>query len=65
VVKRRGRAIARGSGDVPAEISTAVTAELNRRGKRVLKRMGRRLRARVTVTLPGETARTRRVKIRR
>ena len=65
VVRRRGRVIARGGADVPAQIGTVVTAELNRRGRRALRRMGRRLRARVVVTLPGETARTQRVKIRR
>jgi hypothetical protein len=50
---------------VPAEISTRVSAELNRRGKRKIKHMGKRLRVRVVVTLPGETARTRRVTVRR
>ena len=65
VVRRRGRKIARGRDDVPAQIATRVTAELNRRGKRLLKHMGKRLRVRVVVTLPGETARARRVVIRR
>jgi subtilisin family serine protease len=64
-VKRKGRRIARGRDDVPAEISTRVSAELNRRGKRKIKHMGKRLRVRVVVTLPGETARTRRVTVRR
>jgi subtilisin family serine protease len=65
VVRRRGRKIARGSADVPAEIGTLVTAELNRRGRRVVKRMGRRLRIRVAVTLPGETVRKRRIRVER
>ena len=46
-------------------IGTRVSAELNRRGRRALKRMGERLRVRVVVTLPGEAARARRVTIRR
>ena len=58
MVRRRGRRIARGGGDVPAAIDTVVAAELNRRGRRALKRMGKRLRVRVVVTLPGETARS-------
>ena len=65
VVRHRGRKIARGGGDVPAAIDTVVTAELNRRGRRRLKRMGRRIRVRVVVTLPGELARSRRVTVRR
>ena len=66
VVRRHGRKIARGRGDVPAAIDTRVTATLNRRGKRMLvKRMGRRLRVRVAVTLPGETTRSRRIKVKR
>ncbi len=64
-VRRRGRRIARGHDDVPADIRTRVSAELNRSGKRALKRMGRRLRVRVIVTLPGEDARARRVTVRR
>ncbi|MGH2838924.1 MAG: hypothetical protein ACRDJY_11350, partial [Thermoleophilaceae bacterium] len=65
VVRRKGRKIARGSGDVPAAIGTVVSAELNRRGRRALKRMGERLRVRVVVTLPGEEARSRRVTVTR
>jgi subtilisin family serine protease len=65
VVRRRGRRIARGSGDVPAAIDTVVAAELNRRGRRALRRMGKRLRVRVVVTLPGETSRGRRVTVKR
>ena len=65
VVRRRGRRIARGRADVPAQIPTRVTATLNRRGKRVLKNMGRRLRVRVAVTLPGGAVRTRRVIVKR
>jgi hypothetical protein len=64
-VRRHGRKIARGRDDVPADNATRVSAELNRRGKRALKHMGKRLRVRVVVTLPGETARTRRVTVRR
>ena len=65
VVRRHGRRIARGGGDVPAALDTVVTAELNRRGRRTLKRMGKRIRARVVVTLPGEVARSRRITVRR
>jgi subtilisin family serine protease len=65
VVRRRSRKIARGTADVPAGIDTVVTAALNRRGRRLVKRMGERLRVRVAVTLPGETVRTRRIKIER
>jgi hypothetical protein len=65
VVKRRGHRIARGRNDVPATISTRVGAELNRRGKRALKHMHKRLRVRVVVTLPGEPAQTRRVTVKR
>src|SRR5215208_283241 len=65
VVRRRGRKIARGRDDVPADVPTRVTAELNRRGKRALKQMGKRLRVRVWVTLPGETAHSRRAVVRR
>jgi len=65
VVRRKGRRIAGGRGDVPATIGTGVTAQLNRRGKRALRRMGKRLRVRLAVTLPGETVRTRRITIRR
>ena len=64
-VTRRGRRIARGRRDVPAKLPTTTTASLNRAGRKVLKEMGRRLRVRVTVTLPGETARTRRVIVKR
>lgn len=64
-VRRRGRRIARGHDEVPADIRTRVSAELNGSGKRALKRMGRRLRVRVIVTLPGESARARRVTVRR
>ena len=65
VVRRHGRRIARGSGDVPATIGTQVSAALNRRGRKALKNMGKRLRVRLAVTLPGEVARTRRITIRR
>ena len=65
VVRRRGRKIASGSDDVPATIGTDVSALLNRRGRKALKNMGRRLRVRLAVTLPGEAARTRRITIRR
>ena len=41
VVRRRGRKIARGSADVPAELGTVVTAELTRRGRRVAQAHGR------------------------
>jgi subtilisin family serine protease len=65
VVKRHRRRIARGKDYVPAAISTRVTAELNRRGKRVLKHMRKRVRVRVVVTLPGETPQARRVIVKR
>jgi serine protease len=65
VVRRRARKIARGRDDAPADLATGVTAPLNRRGERALKRMGRRLRVRVWVTLPGEKPQSRRVVVRR
>jgi subtilisin family serine protease len=65
VVRRRGKRIARGRDEVPAEIARRVTANLNRRGRRLVKHMGKRLRVRVVVTLPGEKARGRRVTVRR
>ena len=65
VVRHRGRRIARGRVDVPAGLATRATATLNRRGRRILKRMGRRIRVRVVVTLPGERAGGRRVVVRR
>ena len=65
VVRHRGRRIARGRDDVPAQIATRVTAELNRAGRRRMKRVRRRTRVKLSVTLPGESARAVRVKIRR
>jgi Subtilase family len=65
VAKRRGRRIARGAEDVPVSQPTVVTASLNRAGRRAVKRMGRRLRVRVEVTLPGEATQTRRVIVKR
>jgi thermitase len=65
VVRRRGRKIASGSDDVPANIGTRLSATLNRRGRKALKNMGKRLRVRLAVTLPGEVAHRRRVTIKR
>jgi len=65
VVRHHGRKIGRGRGDVPAAIDTVVTAQLNRAGRKRLKRMGRRIRVRVAVTLPGEATRSRRITVRR
>jgi subtilisin family serine protease len=65
VVRHHGRRIARGGGDVPAGIDTVVTAQLNRKGRKRLKRMGQRIRVRVAVTLPGEATRSRRITVRR
>jgi subtilisin family serine protease len=64
-VRYRGRKIAGGRADVPAGLATRVTAPLNRRGKRTLKGLRRRIRVRMSVTLPGEAARTRRITVRR
>jgi subtilisin family serine protease len=64
-VRYRNRKIAAGRADVPAQIATRVAAPLNRRGKRLLKGLRRRIRVRITVTLPGEAARTRRITVRR
>ena len=64
-VTRRGQRIARGRVDVPAKLPTTASASLNRAGRRITGDMGRRLRVRVTVTLPGETARTQRVVVKR
>lgn len=65
VVRHHGRRIARGGGDVPAAIETVVAAQLNRAGRKRLKRMGQRIRVRVAVTLPGEATRSRRITVRR
>jgi subtilisin family serine protease len=64
-VRHRGRKIAAGRADVPAGLATRVTAPLNRRGKKKLKGLRRKIRVRVSVTLPGEAARSRRVTVRR
>ena len=65
VVRYRGRKIARGGGDVPAQLATRVAARLNVRGKRTVSRVRRRIRVKLTVTLPGEAARSRRITVRR
>jgi subtilisin family serine protease len=65
VVTRRERRIARGGVDVPVGQPTVVAAKLGRAGRRLVKRMGRRLRVRVAVTLPGEATKTRRVVVTR
>jgi subtilisin family serine protease len=64
-VRYRNRKIAGGRGDVPAEIRTTVAARLNARGKRTLKGLRRSIRVRVTVTLPGEAARSRKITVKR
>ena len=64
-VRYRGRKIAAGRADVPAQIATRVVARLNPRGKRRLKGLRRKLRVRMTIALPGEAARTRRITVRR
>jgi hypothetical protein len=65
VVRHHGRRIARGGDEVPAGIDSVVAARLNRAGRKRLKRMGRRIRVRVAVTLPGEPTRSRRITVRR
>jgi subtilisin family serine protease len=64
---RRGRRMARGGGDVPAGSPTLVVAGLTKHGRRTLARMkkGRTIGATLTVTLPGEPARKRKIRIRR
>jgi subtilisin family serine protease len=64
-VRYRGRKIAAGRSDVPAQIGTRITARLNPRGKRLLKGLRRGIRVRMTVTLPGEAARTVRITVKR
>jgi subtilisin family serine protease len=64
-VRRSGRRIARGRGDVPAEIRTTVAARLNERGRKLLRRLRGSIRVRVHVTLPGEAPRAVRIMVRR
>ena len=64
-VRYRNRRIAGGRGDVPAEIATTVRARLNARGRRTLKNLRRSIRVKLTVTLPGETARSRKITLRK
>ena len=65
VVRYRTKRIAGGRVAVPATISKTVVARLNRRGKNTLKGLKRRIRVKLTVTLPGEAPRSRRVTVRR
>ncbi len=57
--KSRGKRIARGSRAVPATTARTVRAKLNKRGRRLVRRVLRRrtkaVRARVVVRLPGES----------
>ena len=64
-VRYRAKRIAGGRADVPAGIATTVVARLNRRGKRRLANLRSRIRVRMTVTLPGEAPRTRRITVRK
>jgi hypothetical protein len=64
-VRYRNRKIAGGRGDVPADIPTTVAARLNARGKKTLKGLRRSIRVRVTVTLPGDAARSRKITVRK
>lgn len=53
-VSRDGRVIARGAAQVPAGVATRVRARLTSAGRRTLARPGvRRIKARVTVSVPG------------
>jgi serine protease len=61
----RGKKIAAGRSDVPAEIATTAAARLNPRGKRRLTGLRRRIRVRVTVRLPGEATRSRKITVKR
>ena len=60
----RQKRIARGAADVPASIAKTVTARLNARGKKRLSGLRRKIRVKLTVTLPGEAPRSRRVTVR-
>jgi hypothetical protein len=64
-VTYRGRKIAGARRAVPAATPTAVVARLNRRGKRVTSRVGNRIRVRMSVALPGEAPRARRITVRK
>lgn len=60
----RGRRIGRGGADVPASIGTAVVVRLNRSARKRFRKLRKATRVRLTVTLPGEAARTRKVRVR-
>jgi subtilisin family serine protease len=53
VVKAKGRVIARGSRSVAANHHVTVAARVTSKGKRVLRKVSKRLAARLTVTVPG------------
>jgi len=65
VVRYHDRKIASGRGAVPATITTQVAAKLNRAGRRTFSHLKKRIRVRLIVTLPGETARSTRVTVRK
>lgn len=64
-VLRKGKKIAGGSADVPAGSPITVVARLNKRGKRIVKRVKNGIRVGVRVTLPGEPVRGKTIAIRR
>lgn len=64
-VRYRERKIGGGANDVPEKIATKVVAKLNRRGRKQLAHLKKRIKVRVRVTLPGEPLRSRRVSVRR
>jgi subtilisin family serine protease len=64
-VHRRGKRIAGARADVPADIATKLMAKPNRRGRKLLRGLERSIRVKVTVTLPGEAARSRKITVRK
>ena len=63
-VYHRGIRIARGGADVPAELPTRVVARMNKAARKRFAALRRSTRVKVSVTLPGEAARTQRVKVK-
>ena len=64
-VFRKGRKIAGGAGDVPADSPTPVVARLNKYGRKVVKRIKRAYRVGVRVTLPGDPVQGKTISIKR
>jgi subtilisin family serine protease len=62
---RKGKLIARGSAEVAADNPTVIVAKLNKRGRKMVKRIKKAYRVGLRVTLPGESVRGRTITIKR